>query len=79
MRTLDEQSSDHKMMDNFNIDQKQPSLRTISEEGNKDSVCRICLSEDAGDDKDPLISPCKCSGTMKHIHLKCLTEWLESK
>jgi hypothetical protein len=54
-------------------------LRTISEEPGKDMVCRICLSEDNSDQEDPLISPCKCSGTMKFIHLKCLTEWLESK
>ena len=28
---------------------------------------------------DPLISPCKCAGTMSHIHLECLREWLNSK
>ena len=54
-------------------------LESITEEGTKDWVCRICLSEDNTDAADPLISPCKCSGTMKYIHLKCLTEWLESK
>lgn len=26
-----------------------------------------------------MISPCKCDGTMKSIHLKCLKEWLNSK
>lgn len=57
---------------------KPHKLNTISEE-NKDVVCRICLSEDLKDEDDPLISPCKCSGTMKYIHIKCLTEWIESK
>ena len=41
-------------------------------------VCRICLGEENGE-QDPLISPCKCSGTMSHIHLECLREWLNSK
>lgn len=29
--------------------------------------------------ENPLISPCKCAGTMKHIHIDCLREWLNSK
>jgi len=41
-------------------------------------VCRICLGEESEKD-DPLISPCKCAGTMSHIHLECLREWLNSK
>ena len=41
-------------------------------------VCRICLSEDITPE-NPLISPCKCSGTMKMIHIDCLREWLNSK
>lgn len=41
-------------------------------------VCRICLGEENERD-DPLISPCKCAGTMSHIHLECLREWLNSK
>mmetsp|Transcript_32786 Transcript_32786/g.50047 ORF Transcript_32786/g.50047 Transcript_32786/m.50047 type:complete len:112 (-) Transcript_32786:1221-1556(-) len=41
-------------------------------------VCRICLGEE-NNSEDPLISPCKCSGTMSHIHLSCLREWLNSK
>jgi E3 ubiquitin-protein ligase DOA10 len=41
-------------------------------------VCRICLSDDITSD-NPLISPCKCSGTMKMIHIECLRSWLNSK
>lgn len=41
-----------------------------------DAICKICL-----DDKlsAPLISPCKCSGTMKFIHEECLKTWILSK
>lgn len=40
-------------------------------------VCRICLSEEEPD--NPLICPCKCSGSMGQIHVTCLKEWLNSK
>lgn len=51
----------------------------------EEAVCRICLmteSETIPEDPNevnPLISPCKCTGTMKAIHLKCLRGWLETK
>jgi hypothetical protein len=38
------------------------------------SCCRICLCED-NEMTNPLINPCKCSGTMKYIHLQCLKQW----
>eukprot|EP00357_Protocruzia_adherens_P031901 CAMPEP_0115045900 /NCGR_PEP_ID=MMETSP0216-20121206/48445_1 /TAXON_ID=223996 /ORGANISM="Protocruzia adherens, Strain Boccale" /LENGTH=584 /DNA_ID=CAMNT_0002428911 /DNA_START=43 /DNA_END=1797 /DNA_ORIENTATION=+ len=41
-------------------------------------TCRICLME-GGELDNPLISPCKCAGTMQHIHLQCLQEWLKNK
>ena len=34
-------------------------------------ACRICL-DDAETDDNPFITPCKCSGSMKFIHLECL-------
>jgi hypothetical protein len=40
--------------------------------------CRICLDE-ADSDENPFITPCKCDGSMKYIHLSCLQEWLDSK
>lgn len=40
--------------------------------------CRICLSE-VYVQENPLISPCKCTGTMKYIHLSCLQMCLKSK
>ena len=41
-------------------------------------VCRICLEDDDEED-NPFICPCKCIGSMKFIHLKCLREWTDSK
>ena len=28
---------------------------------------------------NPLIKPCKCSGSMKYIHYECLLHWLKTK
>ena len=41
-------------------------------------MCRICLSNES-EANNPLISPCKCSGSMKFIHLMCLRQWLNSR
>lgn len=50
----------------------------VIETNTENLPCRICLSE-SSTSIDPLISPCKCSGTMRNIHLNCLKEWLKSK
>lgn len=42
-----------------------------------DVKCRICLSEE-WTEENPLISPCHCTGSVQHIHLKCLQEWLNT-
>ena len=31
------------------------------------------------DEPNPLISVCKCSGSVKLVHLNCLRSWLDSK
>ena len=44
-----------------------------NEAENSEYICYICL--DAGD-TDDLISPCKCDGTTKYVHKKCLLNWI---
>ena len=42
--------------------------------------CRICLEDEEDlSSGNPFITPCKCTGSMKYIHLKCLREWTDSK
>lgn len=63
--------------------------KTVISEQSEEMVCRICLGTEAegkaaveasGEDLvNPLISPCKCAGTMGMIHLVCLRNWLETK
>ena len=45
----------------------QSSLRTFENE----SICRICLDRGT----EPLVSPCKCSGSAKYAHESCLLQW----
>lgn len=60
------------------MEEKGKGSRVDTAGTDKNFVCRICLSEES-DLANPLISPCNCSGTMKHIHFDCLKEWLGSK
>lgn len=41
--------------------------------------CRICLGDDIRDFNNPIIAPCKCSGSMKYIHLECLKGWIKER
>ena len=42
-------------------------------------ICRICYMEEIDKKGNPLIKPCKCSGSMKYIHYECLLHWLKTK
>ena len=36
--------------------------------------CRICFEEE--DNLSLFVSPCRCSGTSKYVHVECLQEWI---
>jgi hypothetical protein len=38
------------------------------------ATCRFCFEEEL-DPRDPLLSPCNCTGSMKFIHQGCLRRW----
>ncbi|ELK24667.1 E3 ubiquitin-protein ligase MARCH1 [Myotis davidii] len=39
-------------------------------------LCRICHCE--GDEESPLITPCRCTGTLRFVHQSCLHQWIKS-
>ena len=39
------------------------------------SICRICHSSG----EEPLITPCYCSGSAKHVHASCLLTWFKKE
>ena len=50
-----------------------------SKKSEKQKICRICYMSEIDSNFNPLIKPCKCSGSMKYIHFKCLLHWLKTK
>ncbi|CAD8138991.1 unnamed protein product [Paramecium octaurelia] len=52
-------------------DDQEEDIQTISDVAS----CRICFSSKASE-INPLISPCKCEGSVKYIHLECLQKWI---
>ena len=36
--------------------------------------CRICFEND-NSEENPLLSPCRCAGTSKYVHLNCIQTW----
>lgn len=42
----------------------------------KSFECRYCL---VTDQMSNLISPCKCQGSLKYVHVDCLAEWMNCK
>jgi hypothetical protein len=47
-------------------------------EEREESVCRVCYDGEK-DHSNPLLSHCKCDGSVKYIHLECMKLWLRSK
>ena len=57
---------------------KEHLISSESKKSEKQKICRICYMNET-EDSNPLIRPCKCSGSMKYIHFKCLLHWLKTK
>jgi hypothetical protein len=58
---------------------KQPLQRADSKESFASTnklMCRICHCEESTAGKS-LITPCNCSGTLRHVHQSCLQKWLK--
>ena len=40
-----------------------------------EEICRVCRSN--GSPEKPLFHPCICTGSIRHVHQECLTQWLQ--
>lgn len=47
----------------------------LSSNSGCNTFCRICHQSEAQTNSQ-IISPCKCSGTMAHVHRECLERWV---
>ena len=50
------------------------SARSHREGGGENPVCYMCFDEETSEG-NPLITPCKCSGDTKYVHVDCLRKW----
>jgi len=55
----------------------QTNTEATETSNQKNLICKICLGEE--DIDDPLVSPCNCSGSVSHVHIKCLQSWISNK
>ena len=62
-----------------NIEKIKNEKNLDSNKIEKQKICRICYLNETDSITNPLIKPCKCAGSMKYIHLKCLLHWLKTK
>ena len=44
-----------------------------------EKFCRFCLETEETQESGKLICPCRCDGSLKHIHDGCLKKWLVQK
>lgn len=68
---------------NLHVSPRERYLIKEFQETNKEKlaenlICRICQS-DENTKENPLISPCKCTGSIKYIHINCIQEWYKNK
>ncbi|MEQ2190342.1 E3 ubiquitin-protein ligase marchf7 [Xenoophorus captivus] len=41
-------------------------------------LCRICQMQEESS-SNPLIQPCRCTGSLQYVHQECIKRWLRSK
>ena len=89
MNTNINNSQNESIIEEGKIDLENNNKSKRKEKSNSDNVslnsdksstsrptCRICYLHNS-DIENPLVSPCKCSGSMKFIHYKCLKHCIE--
>lgn len=47
--------------------------QTVREANDEERTCRICFGEE---ERESLIAPCACRGSMQYVHADCLREWI---
>lgn len=68
---LSEDEDESKCNDKEKISEKRVEEKQVPS-------CRICFLSDS-DENDPLLTPCKCTGSMSYIHYKCLKQCIQMK
>jgi len=70
---LDLAETDGENSDDESLREAMDRSSQIGEHGDN-PVCYMCFDEE-NTDENPLITPCKCSGDTKFVHVECLRKW----
>ena len=57
---------------------EDPVIVLSAGEEDQGTNCRVCLMDD-NEESNPLVKPCKCSGSMGLVHVECLQKWFSTK
>lgn len=57
------------------LEVKSISVKSEGNASTQEKLCRICF-EGCNSLDNPLVSLCKCMGTVKYIHFECLKDWV---
>jgi len=71
---LDLGETDGENSEDDSIDERLERSEGRSEGHGDKPICYMCFDEENSDD-NPLITPCKCSGDTKYVHVECLRKW----
>ncbi|KAG7367069.1 ring-variant domain containing protein [Nitzschia inconspicua] len=56
------------------LEGETPAVNRSTMEMGDSPVCYMCFDEE-DTESNPLITPCKCSGDTKYVHVECLRKW----
>ena len=54
------------------MEERQKQVKRTTE--GDSPICYMCFDEEDTED-NPMITPCKCSGDTKYVHVECLRKW----
>ncbi|XP_036396094.1 E3 ubiquitin-protein ligase MARCH7 [Megalops cyprinoides] len=56
----------------------QESLLLEESDEEEGDLCRICQMKEESP-SNPLVEPCRCTGSLRYVHQDCMKKWLRSK
>ena len=68
-----------RQVDSFSSGNNSGNDKEDSSNQDGETVCRICYGKEDEPIEDPLIAPCKCSGSVKFVHLSCAKAWINEE
>lgn len=67
------------LLSHLSLEELEPMTKELGDEQqSNNNVCRICYSGEVSSE-NPLISLCKCDGSLRYTHYDCFKFWMNSK